>query len=92
VLQSDLSAFVSLLISRNVEFLVVGGYAVAFHGHPRLTGDIDFFIRATSENAERVVLALQDFGFGSLGVTADDLTVPDRILQLGRPPAAPAPS
>lgn len=85
-LQSDLSEFVGLLISHGVEFLVVGGYAVAFHGHPRLTGDVDFFIRATPENAERVVRVLEEFGFGNLGVTALDLITPDRVLQLGRPP------
>lgn len=85
-LQSDLSEFVELLNSRRVEYLVVGGHAVAFHGHPRLTGDIDFFLRATRENAERVLAVLKDFGFGALELCADDLIAPERIVQLGRPP------
>jgi hypothetical protein len=64
-LQSDLSEFVALLNSRNVEYLVVGGYAVAFHGHPRFTGDIDFFVRPSTENARRLLRVLEEFGFGS---------------------------
>jgi hypothetical protein len=85
-LQSDLSEFVELLNSHGVEYLVVGGYAVAFHGHPRLTGDIDFFLRCSRENAERVLLVLKDFGFGELELTVDDLVAPERVVQLGRPP------
>jgi hypothetical protein len=65
---------------------VVGGHAVAFHGHPRFTGDVDFFIRARHDNAELVVQVLKDFGFGSLGLTVDDLITPERVVQLGRPP------
>lgn len=85
-LQSDLSEFVRLLNSHGVEYVVVGGHAVAFHGHPRFTGDIDFFVRATPENAKRVLDVLVAFGFGSIPVTVDDLTNPDRVVQLGRPP------
>ena len=85
-LQSDLSEFVALLNSHGVEYDVVGGHAVVFHGHPRLTGDIDFFLRSTRENAERVLLVLRDFGFGTLELRVDDLIAPERIIQLGRPP------
>ena len=59
---------------------------MAFHGHPRFTGDIDFFIRATGENAQRVLHALDAFGFGALGVSGADLTAPGKVVQLGRPP------
>ena len=85
-LQSDLNEFVGLLNSHRVEFVVVGGHAVAFHGHPRFTGDIDLLIRPTRENAEAVLRVLRDFGFGALKVDPADLTTPGRILQLGRPP------
>jgi hypothetical protein len=85
-LQSDLSEFIGLLNSHKVEYVIVGGHAVAFHGHPRFTGDIDFFIRPTAENAERLLRVLDDFGFGSLGITAADLTEPGKVVQLGRPP------
>ena len=85
-LQSDLREFIELLNSLKVEYLVVGGHAVAFHGHPRFTGDIDFFIRTTHENAARMLRVLDDFGFGALGITAADLTDPGKVVQLGRPP------
>jgi len=85
-LQTDLNEFVGLLNSRKVEYVVVGGHAVAFHGHPRLTGDVDFFVRPTRDNAERVLGVLSDFGLGDVGLTADDFTVSEKIVQLGYPP------
>jgi hypothetical protein len=66
--------------------LIVGGHAVAYHGHPRFTGDIDFLLRPSTENANRVIAALGDFGFGALALKAADLTVPGQVVQLGRPP------
>jgi hypothetical protein len=65
---------------------VVGGHAVAFHGHPRFTGDIDFFLRPTEANARRALAALRAFGFGGLNLEPQDLTAPGRVVQLGRPP------
>lgn len=85
-LQADLREFIELLNSHNVEYVVVGGHAVAFHGHPRFTGDIDFFVRTTSPNIHRLLAALEDFGFGSLGITEQDLLKPERVIQLGHPP------
>jgi len=85
-LQTDLREFIGLLNSHDVEYLVVGGHAVAFHGHPRFTGDIDFLVRTTPENVHRVLAVLDDFGFGGLGITADDLREEGRIVQLGQPP------
>ena len=85
-LQTDLSEFVRLLNFHKVEYVVVGGHAVAFHGHPRFTGDIDFFINATEDNALRVLEVLSDFGFGNIGIRAQDLTASDKVVQLGRPP------
>jgi predicted nucleotidyltransferase len=85
-LHKDLREFVGLLLSQGVEFLVVGGHAVAFHGYPRLTEDVDLFIRPSLENGTRIVKALELFGFGSVGLTADDFTAPDRMIQLGRAP------
>lgn len=86
MLQKDLRAFIELLNSKTIEYVVVGAYALAFHGHPRYTGDIDFLIRPTPENAARLVAALAEFGFGSLGLTADDFLDPGQIVQLGYPP------
>jgi hypothetical protein len=85
-LQNDLNEFVALLLSEKVEFVVVGGHAVAFHGHPRYTGDIDFLVRPVPANAQNVLVALRKFGFGSLGLSLDDFTSEGQIVQLGLPP------
>ena len=85
-LQSDLREFIALLNSHSVEYLIVGGHAVAFHGHPRFTGDIDFFVRATAANVEQLLAVLHAFGFGELGISVEDLLEPGRVVQLGHPP------
>ena len=59
-LQKDLREFVELLLNRKVDFVVVGGHAVAFHGYPRLTDDVDLFVRPTLENGARIIAALDD--------------------------------
>lgn len=84
--QPDFSEFLASLNAAGVEYLVVGAYALAFHGAPRNTLDLDVYVRPTAANAVRFLAALDRFGFGSLGLQAADFTVPGRILQLGRPP------
>jgi hypothetical protein len=69
-----------------VRYLVIGGYAVALHGYPRYTKDIDVWLEISPENAVKIVKALEQFGFGSLGLQANDFLVPDQIIQLGYPP------
>jgi hypothetical protein len=66
---------------------VVGGYAVAQHGHPRYTKDIDIWVEMTKENAAKVVKALEQFGFASLGLKESDFLEADQIIQLGYPPS-----
>ena len=85
-LSKDLREFVELLNSRKVNYLLVGGHAVAFHGYPRFTGDIDFWIDTSLENAALVAEVVRDFGFASLHIDAADFSAPDRIIQLGRAP------
>ena len=85
-LSSDLREFIALLNSNDVDYLVVGGLAVAFHGAPRFTADLDFLVRPTRENALKVIRAIDEFGMGGVGVTADDLSLPDQIVQLGVKP------
>lgn len=85
-LHPDFNELLESFNSRKVEFVVVGGYAVAHHGAPRFTGDIDLLIRPTQLNAQRVLQALAAFGFGSLDVTVEDLTTPGRVIQLGTSP------
>lgn len=85
MLNRDFKEFAELLHARGVEYLVVGGYALAAHGHPRYTGDIDFWVRPTPENLARLLIVLNEFGFGSLGLRADDFDT-DSVVQLGHPP------
>jgi hypothetical protein len=87
VLNQDFKEFFESLNANQVEYLVVGGYAVAFHGHPRYTKDIDIWVAMTPENAEKIIRALNAFGFGSLGLTAADFLTPDQIIQLGYEPS-----
>lgn len=85
-LSSDLKEFIGLLNSRKIKYLLVGGHAVAFHGFPRYTGDIDFFIETSWENAALVAAAVRDFGFANLDLKPEDFCPPDTIIQLGRSP------
>lgn len=85
-LNPDFKEFLQLLNSHEVEYLVIGGYAVAAHGHPRYTKDIDIWVHATEDNAPRLIQTLNDFGFRSLGLAEADFLEPDTIVQLGYPP------
>ncbi len=85
-LAHDFDEFFGSLTAYGVEFLVIGAYALAFHGVPRFTGDIDVFIRPTTENAARLLAALTDFGFPADQLRPEQLVEPDRILQMGVEP------
>ena len=86
MLHLDFREFVASLNASSVRYLVVGGYAVALHGHPHYTQDIDVWLDATPENAARVMDALDAFGFAPLGLTPADFLVADQVIQLGLPP------
>jgi len=86
VLNQDFKEFIQSLSDNQVRYLVVGGYAVALHGHPRYTKDMDVWVESDPINAKRMVLALRQFGFGSLGLDESDFLAPDQIIQLGYPP------
>lgn len=86
VLNRDLREFVECLNSNGVEYLIVGALAVSWHGFSRYSADVDFFVRSTPENAARMLAALRQFGFGSLPLSVDDFSNPDRIIQLGHEP------
>src|ERR1035438_3786374 len=85
-LSRDLREFIECLNSNEVEYLVVGALAVSWHGFPRYSADIDFMIRPSKANAERALRAIAQFGFGSLGISTADLTVPGKVIQLGFEP------
>jgi hypothetical protein len=82
----DFAELFACLNARNVKAIVGGGYAFAFHAKPRFTKDIDIFVEPIPENAERLLQALDDFGFGGLGLTSADFTQPGSVVQLGVPP------
>lgn len=86
MLNKDFKEFAELLNSIGVEYLVVGGYALAAHGHPRYTGDLDVWIRPSSSNVDKLLRVLGAFGFGSLGLTQADFMQPEAVIQLGYPP------
>ena len=85
-IQTDFREFFEFLNAHNVEYLIVGSYALAFHGAPRYTGDIDVYVKPDKENAANVMQALTDFGFGSIGIAASDFESPDMVVQLGVSP------
>jgi hypothetical protein len=85
-LHPDLRAFIELLNSHGVEYVVVGAHAMAFHGCPRYTGDIDLLVRTSPENAERLERVVRDFGFEDTGLTSQDFLKEHQVVQLGYPP------
>lgn len=85
-LTQDFKEFIALLNGNEVRYLIVGGYAVAFHGHPRYTKDLDIWIDPKRENIDKLLQALDQFGFGSLGLKLEDFLDPEEMIQLGLPP------
>jgi hypothetical protein len=81
----DFNEFVAVLNKNKVEYVIVGSFALAFHGYPRATGDIDFWIRPTPVNIKALFRALGEFGFQKLDISKEDL-ISGKIIQLGYPP------
>jgi hypothetical protein len=84
--QPDFRDLLALFNAHGVDYIIVGAYALAYYGAPRYTGDIDILVRPDSENAFRILSALAEFGFGSLGLRAEDFAAPDRVIQIGVTP------
>jgi hypothetical protein len=82
--ESDFEDLIRCFNLHSVEFLLVGAYALAHHGIPRATQDLDFYIRPTPENARRVVQALESFGFA--GLDEEVAATPGKVIMMGRPP------
>ena len=85
-LDQTFKEFIEFLNARDVHYLIVGGYAVGAHGLPRATKDLDVWVLADERNAELLMTALVDFGFGDVGLSASDFTRDDVVVQLGYPP------
>ncbi len=85
-LHPDFSELLKLFSDFHVEYVIVGGYALAFHGAPRYTGDLGLLVATAPRNAERVMDALRAFGFGDTNLTVSDFTEEGRLVRLGHPP------
>lgn len=85
-LAKDFEDFVKLLNRFEVEYMVVGGYAMAFHGKPRFTGDLDIWINISEDNAEKLLQVITEFGLASLGFRKEDFLESGYISQIGYPP------
>ena len=85
-IQSDFKELLELFNFHKVEYLITGGYALAQHGAPRYTGDIDLYVKPELNNADKIIKALDDFYFGSLDLSNKDFIEPGQIIQLGMPP------
>jgi predicted nucleotidyltransferase len=85
-LSKDWREFLELLNSRGVDYVIVGAQSLAFHGRARYTGDVEIFVRPTSENARLLVDLLKQFGFAHSGFKETDFIEPEQMIQLGRAP------
>ncbi len=85
-LPDDFKEFLRLFDKHQVEYLVVGGYAVAYHGYPRATADMDVWVRRQPPNAERIVTALKEFGFDLPELSTDLFLKAGQIIRMGLPP------
>jgi predicted nucleotidyltransferase len=85
-LSPDFKEFLKLLNENNVRYLLVGGYAVAFHGYPRTTGDMDVWIAIDPTNVKNVTKVLQEFGFNVVDLKEDLFRNPNNIIRMGIPP------
>jgi Nucleotidyl transferase of unknown function (DUF2204) len=85
-LSSDLQEFIHLLNTKSVKYVIVGAWALAFHGRPRYTGDLDIFIARDEENADKLMAVIEAFGFGQAGIKREDFLQVDHVIQLGREP------
>jgi hypothetical protein len=84
--EKDYEEFLELLNKHNVRYCVIGAFAVAFHARPRYTKDMDILIEPTTDNAKRLLIALDEYGFGSLNLAVNDFSIHGNIIQLGYEP------
>ena len=85
-IQSDFRDLLESFNKNRVEYVIIGGYALAFHGAPRYTGDLDILVNTSEDNAHRILNALNEFGFGSVGLSLQDFIESNKVIQLGYPP------
>jgi hypothetical protein len=86
IFEPDFVDFIDLLNKHQVDYMVVGAHALAYHGRPRHTGDLDIWIKPSEVNARKMVKVIDDFGFSSLGLSEKDFLKENYVTQLGYPP------
>jgi hypothetical protein len=86
LLPPDFKEFLQLLTDHHVDYLLIGGYAVGYHGYPHATGDMDIWVAINPENAAKLVAVLAAFGFGATGISADLFLQPNNVIRMGNPP------
>ncbi|MBI3245693.1 MAG: hypothetical protein HYZ50_04195 [Deltaproteobacteria bacterium] len=85
-LSNDLREFIHLLTTKSVKYLIVGAWALAFHGRPRYTGNLDIFVARDPENADHLITVIEAFGFGRTGIEREDFPREDYVIQPGQVP------
>lgn len=85
-LPPDFKEFLRLLNSAKIEYLIVGGFAVSFHGYPRPTGDLDIWIALHPATARSMLAVIEQFGFADTGATPELLQTPNKVIRMGMPP------
>lgn len=85
-IQADYRDMLKLFNENKVEYIIIGAFALAFYGVPRFTGDIDIYLKPDKQNADRIISALNEFGFSSLRLKSSDFELEDQVIQLGVPP------
>jgi len=86
IVEQDFIDFITLLNKYKVEYMIVGAHALAYHGRPRHTGDLDIWIKSSEKNAQKMLQVIAQFGFASLGLKQEDFTRDNYVTQLGYPP------
>jgi hypothetical protein len=86
MLNKHFREFIELLEKHGVSYLVVGGYAVGYHGFPRYTGDLDIFIGISEENSKKIMEVFSEFGFSDLGISEKDFLEEEIVVEIGREP------
>jgi hypothetical protein len=84
--EKDYEEFLELLNKHDVRYCIIGAFALAFHVRPRYTKDMDILVEPTTDNAKRLLIALDEFGFGSLNLAVEDFSTKGNIIQLGYEP------
>ncbi|MCB4790482.1 MAG: nucleotidyltransferase [Elusimicrobia bacterium] len=85
-LPQDFKEFLKLLNSKEVEYLVIGGYAIGYYGYPRATGDLDIWVAINESNAQKLFNVLKEFGFNSPDITESIFKEKDKVIRMGNPP------